>query len=230
MLLKDKKVFVVYGSEYDSSWTGLTYTKKYEDADVVLFTGGSDINPKYYGENKGKYTYCSESRDTLEFEYLNRAIKDGKYLIGICRGHQWLGIMAGCRLIQHVDNHGSQNHAVVFNNGDLLRTNSIHHQMVNPFTLDSKEFELIAWTVKNHSDRYLNGDDEETVLPDNFVECEVVYFNKIKGFGVQSHPEMQNYDCAFNTQLRKNLKQILGITKEYSNSQSTTAVINTMEI
>lgn len=224
MLLKDKKVFVVYGSEHDSSWTGLTYTKDFNAADAVLFTGGSDINPKYYGDKMGKNTYCNDSRDSLEFEYLNKAIKAGKYLIGICRGHQWLGIMAGTKLIQHVSGHQG-GHAVVFNNGDILRTVSIHHQMVNPFTLDKKDYELIAWSTKNQSTTYLDGNNEEIKLPEDFKETEVIYFNKIKAFGVQGHPEMSTYDCAFNTQLRKNLKAILGITKE---SQETVVAENTV--
>ena len=43
-----------------------------ESADLVLFTGGSDINPEIYGENKSHTTWCNDMRIELNQQYLKK--------------------------------------------------------------------------------------------------------------------------------------------------------------
>jgi len=56
-----------------------------KDIDLVLFTGGKDVNPQYYGEQIGKYTSISKSRDSKEADTFHK-FKNYSFLLGICRG------------------------------------------------------------------------------------------------------------------------------------------------
>lgn len=72
-----------------------------ERCDGFLFTGGADVNPERYGEEKkptcGDIQYY---RDELEFTAF-RLIKDTpKPILGICRGMQFLNVALGGTLYQ----------------------------------------------------------------------------------------------------------------------------------
>lgn len=75
----------------------------YDLADGVLFSGGSDFDPKLYGKKKHKKTNIAEpQRDKLEIDLLKRTIRDKKPFFGICRGCQALAIASGGTLVQHI--------------------------------------------------------------------------------------------------------------------------------
>jgi gamma-glutamyl-gamma-aminobutyrate hydrolase PuuD len=61
-----------------------------KEADVVIFGGGADIDPSTYKEEPGSKTYSSPEREKKEKKDFELAIKLGKKLVGICRGHQLL--------------------------------------------------------------------------------------------------------------------------------------------
>lgn len=154
-------------------------------ADTVMFTGGADIAPAFYGENPGKHTYTSPARDVREKKLFDLSLGKGKKFLGICRGHQLLAAMTGGKLAQHVEGHGigfHSMHLVTTNEGEQYAVNSVHHQMVLP----SDEHELLAWSEKR-SPKYLNGEDQE--IEGVEVEPEIVYFPLCKGLGIQCHPE-----------------------------------------
>ena len=69
--------------------------------DGFLFTGGVDIDPCRYGEEK-KPT-CGDiqpNRDTLEFKVFKKAFESGKPILGICRGAQLVNVALGGTLYQ----------------------------------------------------------------------------------------------------------------------------------
>ena len=70
--------------------------------DGVLFTGGQDINPKYY-EEAVKYPDLAQidaKRDAFEFELFDRAHRRGLPILGICRGIQMINVKFGGTLYQ----------------------------------------------------------------------------------------------------------------------------------
>jgi putative glutamine amidotransferase len=76
--------------------------KNYEG---VLFTGGMDINPKYY-EEAVKYpglAQIDEKRDAFEFELFDRAHRHGLPILGICRGIQMINVKFGGTLYQDLN-------------------------------------------------------------------------------------------------------------------------------
>lgn len=180
-------------------------TDKISDADCLMLTGGEDVNPATYGDPVGSQTYFSR-RDGYEIDFVNQAEKKGIPIIGICRGHQMLCALSGGKLIQDVTGHIGT-HSVDTYDGKTLQTSSLHHQMVR---LENVDHELLAWT-KGLSIRYLDGNDQELYgheFIDNMtttggakvsthVEPEVVYFKKLRGLGIQGHPEMMRPNHAF---------------------------------
>jgi len=186
------------------------------EIDLVVFTGGADVNPEFYHEKKGKYTHISDVRDELENQMYSLFSTCKK--LGICRGAQFLTVRKGGSLIQHVEGHG-ESHSITIDNsflndngkfyyidnnnghGDTKKDNlsklmmtSSHHQMMFPYS--SRSYSIVAWSSKFLSGVYLDGENQEKSLPDNFVEPEIVLYgsNGIEDniadiICIQGHPE-----------------------------------------
>lgn len=167
----------------------LTDPKELQEKDILILHGGADISPLLYKKSPSRYTHADQPsrRDVIEWNMLQRAIELGVPIIGICRGGQMLCAAAGGILAQHVNNHGG-NHDVDTHDGQRLRVNSIHHQMMVP---DGTEHKLLAWTAPKLSDVYwstdAHGQDVQITVE---KEPELIYFPKIKGMAIQWHPEM----------------------------------------
>ena len=90
-----KKIFVVGNALNYSSWIdNHQLVDKVEDADIVLFTGGEDVDPSLYGCKKHPTTSSNLQRD-LEEKAIFEQVRQDQICLGICRG---LGIMA---LVKH---------------------------------------------------------------------------------------------------------------------------------
>lgn len=73
----------------------------------------------------------------------------------------------------------------------IIRTNSLHHQMINPYNLKpGKDYKILGWTTERISKRYLGAKDRTIYLPVEFKEIEAAYFPKINSLGYQGHAEM----------------------------------------
>jgi putative glutamine amidotransferase len=113
----------------------------------LLLMGGTDVNPKRYGEAPQPETDPSDDeRDEAELELIDNAIKKDLPILAICRGLQILNVYHGGTLIQHLsgtkrhdgnDNPAIPVHAVTIEPGSLLadiagtscwEVNSRHHQ------------------------------------------------------------------------------------------------------
>lgn len=72
-----------------------------EDFDGILFTGGEDVDPSLYGEEK-KYAsvHVNRERDQFEMKLLNRALDRRLPILGICRGVQMINVGFGGTLYQ----------------------------------------------------------------------------------------------------------------------------------
>jgi putative glutamine amidotransferase len=75
----------------------------YDRADGVLFAGGSDIDPLYFGEEKHPETYGIDAeRDRAEVALTQWAMQDDKPAFSICRGIQVVNVALGGSLIQDI--------------------------------------------------------------------------------------------------------------------------------
>lgn len=135
--------------------------------DLVCFCGGSDVSPELYGE-ENTYSYCDHVRDHYEKEIYEACVEKIP-LVGICRGGQFLNVMNGGKMIQHIEGHSMGDRQIYFwpdehKKGFIIRED--HHQGIIP----SDEGEPLAWDC----------------IDDN---VEVVWYEKTKSLCFQPHPE-----------------------------------------
>lgn len=162
----------------------------------LILHGGIDISPTLYNQKKHPRTDVGmpSMRDLLEVACVKKAVKMGIPIMGICRGAQMLCALNGGSLVQHVIGHTSGQHMIKTYDGKTLNTNSVHHQMMYPWGTD---YELLAWS-KGVSPCYQGETATDIVFPkeayesensNDPIEPEIVWFPRLKGFGVQGHPE-----------------------------------------
>src|SRR3990167_4003887 len=81
---------------------------------VLLFEGGTDVSPDLYRQKLGPKTQESDTiRDTHEESYYRMAVNSNASMIGVCRGAQFLCVMNGGSLIQHVQGHNKYHDMIV---------------------------------------------------------------------------------------------------------------------
>lgn len=157
------------------------HTENHDEADIIVFTGGADINPKLYHHPAHKATHFSEKRD-LEEQTIYKKYAGRKILVGICRGFQFLHVMNGGEIFQHVNNHSGGRHEVVYR-GNTYITNSVHHQMINMYT--GHAHVLAKASVATY---YEDFEHIQRPIDIEHLDPEIAVFRR-KQFGVQFHPE-----------------------------------------
>ena len=71
--------------------------------DGVLLTGGGDVDPAFYGQDRHETVEDAEpGRDEFELDLARRAIEADVPLLAICRGAQVLNVAAGGTLVQDI--------------------------------------------------------------------------------------------------------------------------------
>lgn len=86
-----KKVFVVGPQKRYSEWIeDHVLTDNLEEADIVMFTGGEDVDPSLYGCEKHSTTYSNISRD-LEEKAVFEKVRSDQLCVGVCRGLRIVG-------------------------------------------------------------------------------------------------------------------------------------------
>jgi putative glutamine amidotransferase len=74
-----------------------------KEVDGVLLTGGGDVDPVFYGEERHPSTEDAEpGRDEFEIDLARRAMADDVPMLAICRGAQVLNVAAGGTLVQDI--------------------------------------------------------------------------------------------------------------------------------
>ena len=73
------------------------------EIDGILLTGGGDVDPVFYGEDRHPLTYDAEpGRDEFEIDLARRAMTEDVPILAICRGAQVLNVAAGGTLVQDI--------------------------------------------------------------------------------------------------------------------------------
>lgn len=192
----DLRVLVVGGGfQYikmfaDAGFKGATGV---EDADIICFTGGEDVDPSLYGEEAIPETYCNPARDEREAEIYGEAAGLGKPMCGICRGAQFINVMNGGKLWQDVNNHArAGGHDVLdVRTGEIKKNmTSTHHQMMIP-AADGEILAVASLSTKKKS-------MSETRLlpaPEENGDVEVVWYQGSNSLAFQPHPEFAQGEC-----------------------------------
>ena len=174
------KPFRKFGDQVHDS--NLLWTNPEEIA-LVVFTGGADVTPALYGQEASQATCTVPRRDIYESITFHRAKQLRKPMAGICRGSQFLNVMAGGKLVQHLDGHGVW-HNMRTCDDKVFEVSSTHHQMMLP----PEGAKVIGWSEKRRSNRYCGENNEMIKAPER--EYEVIYWPNIRAVGMQYHPEI----------------------------------------
>jgi gamma-glutamyl-gamma-aminobutyrate hydrolase PuuD len=161
-------------------------TRSAENVDAVVFTGGTDVDTRLYGEERGSFTGKPDVfRDEVERRVFDIAIRRKIPMMGICRGSQFGCVMSGGKLFQHVSGHGVRGaHPAMTIDGEEIHVTSTHHQMLN---VRGTDHQVLVWASPTRSEQYLGEDDVPQTPPDK--EPEVVWFPQTKFLATQYHPE-----------------------------------------
>ena len=167
-----------------------------QELDALVLQGGADVSPATYGETPLDQAWQGDAiRDLYELDLLRAFVAAHKPVLGICRGAQLINVAFGGTLYQDLaaqlpdtlGHHDAQTydrnfHDIVFTPGSVLaglypdrtsaKVNTIHHQAVKRL---GKGLCVEAQST-----------------PDGVVEA-----IRLEGedyvFGVQWHPELQDY-------------------------------------
>lgn len=162
-----------------------------EDATLIQFTGGSDVDPSYYGESRHASTYSDPVRDAREAAIYHQWV-GFRNMAGICRGGQFLNVMNGGRMWQHVNGHAispPRGHMAVskasWHKGKEVEVTSTHHQMMIPG--DGGRVLLTAsCSTTRQSDHH-----QEVGLQD---DVEAVFYPSTSCLCYQPHPEFVEFE------------------------------------
>lgn len=204
------KVYIIatIGNQYEEMYVsnGWELTTSITEADLVQFTGGSDVSPSLYGQEKHPETHPHAGRDLEEQDTYQHCIELGKPMVGICRGAQFLNVLCGGSLWQHVTGHAIWNGHLAIDRftGEAPHVSSTHHQMMKVgeqgyatmFSLDSL----------SRVREYMDG--AEVGLEYGGEEVEACFYEEQKVYCFQPHPEYGGYkDCTkyFFSQVHKYL-------------------------
>lgn len=154
-------------------------------ADVVQFTGGADVDPSLYNEKKHRTTTCYAHRDMMDIAAYETAQYYEIPCAGICRGSQFLNVMNGGKLWQHVDRHAlGHTHRAWDNESHVYNVTSTHHQMMKP----SKWGHVLGWASESKA-RECMKNDKVFIDKSDACDVEVVYYKKTNSLCFQPHPE-----------------------------------------
>lgn len=168
-----------------------TKASSMDDADLVVFTGGPDVDPCYYGEVPLRdYHWGDEERDAADIGAYLHCLEQGIPMTGICRGAQFLAVMNGAKLWQHIEEHNGS-HAMWDTHGcqRLLNVSSVHHQAVMQ---GAEGMEIIGMDPRSVGRWTADKEGEPISQPGSIVEA--YFFRDTCCLGVQGHPEYADYN------------------------------------
>ena len=206
MLQQPIKKFFVAGGFMDTDVAlvmeraGMELTS-FNEAELVVFTGGADVSPEYYGEKRIPGVACNPSRDTVEKAQFITARDAGKAFIGICRGAQLLHVLHGHKLWQDVNFHalgGAPHTTYDLVSGDVVMTTSCHHQMMRVDDVNDPKNDFKVVAISDRSTHRRAQDVTFRVAKDQIAfrnDIEVLWYPETNSLCYQGHPEFGNDKC-----------------------------------
>jgi len=158
--------------------------------DGLLFTGGHDVSPSEYGEEKKESCGMTcKLRDEMEGYLLDKAIAENKAFLGICRGIQFINAHLGGSLYQDIPTELESN---IEHHMTKPYDQEIHEVMVCENTILSEIIGAGLHGVNSYHHQGIKtlakGLSKMAVASDGLIEAVSVDGNKF-GIGVQWHPE-----------------------------------------
>ena len=155
---------------------------KFDGYDGLVLCGGNDINPDIYGQEINGSVEIDYERDKAEIAALEYFLKEGKPILGICRGCQLLNAYFGGTLIQDIGEKVPVHRNVEVDRIHGVKTagDGIMKQLYGQsFTVNSCHHQAL--------DKIADGFRVTLVSDDGIVEA--IEHETLPIFAVQWHPE-----------------------------------------
>jgi putative glutamine amidotransferase len=166
-----------------------------ESLDGILFSGGGDVDPAFWGAEPHPETDIDPARDTAELMLMKAALELDLPILGICRGMQVMAVAAGGTLHQHLpDVIGHEGHRAAPGTDPLAADASAygrHDVVVKP---GSQAYALLGPRLTVNSFHHQAVDDPGSFIavgwcPDDRVIEIIEDPARTFAIGVQWHPE-----------------------------------------
>ena len=204
-------------------------SKRIEECDGLIMSGGVDIHPEFY--NSSNLKYCNaplefqHDRDKFEIDLLDKAFERSIPILAICRGFQLVNCFLKGTLIQDLGDSLNKIHKGV--NKDFDRAHGINI-VANSFLSEISAQERAVINSAHHQaiDRLGEGLMFNCRADDDTIEGIEWADKKDKPFflGVQWHPERMNKFQLDNYPNTKNIRDkfILAVTEQASKTIEST--------
>lgn len=158
-----------------------------DKADLVVFAGGSDVNPELYGEKRHPTVDYVATRDDEDIALYEYCYENGIPMLGVCRGAQFGWVMNGGKLYQDIDGHHGAHPMYDPINKRTIQVSSVHHQscMASP----NVRAEILGYSAQSQK-RWLTPTCSEQ---GEIKDIEAYFIRDACFLGIQGHPEYSGY-------------------------------------
>lgn len=156
--------------------------------DGLVLCGGSDIDPKYYGEDITDSVNIDEKRDKAEFELFKKFVEAKKPILGICRGCQLINVAFGGSLYQDISN---ANEHSSFDDYDLVHS---VHATEKTFLSEFYGKEFYVNSYHHQAIKDVGKDIEVIATAFDGLTVEAIKHKNLPIFAVQWHPERMCFE------------------------------------
>lgn len=173
-----------------------------EDADVLVWTGGPDVDPSWYNEKTLAKTFVDARRDERDIDVWMKARED-QLKIGICRGAQLLNVMNDGSLWQDVDNHRQSHMVTDLATGKSVWVSSTHHQAMRPGPYavavattnlaTIKEADGVIWKRYKPGGQMKRDEKGSLIREPESIDYEVLWYPNTSSLCFQPHPEILSF-------------------------------------
>lgn len=199
--MANPSVFIIGGNyEYRSMFSerGWEIVDNLYDCDLVQFTGGEDVSPHLYDEPRHPKTGNNPARDEKETLIFKQSLELGLPMAGICRGGQFLNVMSGGKMWQHVNNHTGTHKATVSGYVGEVIVSSTHHQMMRPPD-DIEHIVLMTANLSTNKECMMGSEGNSNIVrryigaKNTEDDVESVYYPDTNCLCYQPHPEFHGF-------------------------------------
>ncbi|CAD6000576.1 gamma-glutamyl-gamma-aminobutyrate hydrolase family protein [Agreia sp. COWG] len=158
-------------------------------SEALMLMGGEDLSPRYYGAPTG-YPFESqhfETADEAQIALVQRAVRRGTPLLGVCRGLQVINVALGGSIVQDLGSNTLHKN-VGAPISSVMATHPVALDSTSRVAADLGVDELTVQSAHHQAvDRLGEGLQAVGTAPDGVVE--VVEHTSLPVTGVQFHPE-----------------------------------------
>jgi putative glutamine amidotransferase len=166
-----------------------------DSLDGIVFSGGGDIDPAYWGAERHPETDIDPARDEAELLLMRAALEADLPVLGVCRGMQVMAVAAGGTLHQHLpDLLGNERHRAASGTDPLAADASAYGKHDVVVRAGSRAYDLLGSRLTVNSFHHQAVDNPgacEAVgwCPDDRVIEIIEHPERAFALGVQWHPE-----------------------------------------